>query len=470
MKPVGEAELETAAIAEPVRRFKPYSSYKDSEVAWPGWIPAHWQVKRLKHLVTFMGGGTPSKEQVDYWSGDIPWVSPKDMKTEVVRDAEDHITEEAVAVSATRVVGSGSVLMVVRSGILRHSIPVAINACRVALNQDMKALIPAPEASSTYLAAVIRGEQQGLLTQWRKEGATVESLEHDLIANTRFPVPPIAEQQAITAFLEGESAKIDSLVAKKERVIALLEEKRAALISHVAKRGLDSSVRTKESGVGWLGKIPAHWDVRRLKHLVRFVGGGTPSKESLDYWSGEIPWVSPKDMKTEVLSGAEDHVTEEAVAASATRLVDTGAVLIVVRSGILRHSIPVAINRCIVALNQDMKALIPSSALSSEYLAALIRGEQQGLLVQWRKEGATVESLEHELIANTRCPVPPLAEQYAIAAFLMRETREIDDLVAKVDEAVDRLREFRTALISAAVTGKIDVRDSMNDNRRQKPS
>lgn len=235
----------------------------------------------------------------------------------------------------------------------------------------------------------------------------------------------------------------------------------------------------KPSGVEWLGAIPAHWEVKPLKRVVTFVGGGTPSRAELEYWKGNIPWVSPKDMKTEVIVDTEDHITEEAVASSATRLVAPGAALIVVRSGILQHSIPVATNSTPVAVNQDMKALVPLEGLNSDYLAAFIRGLQRPLLVEWRKEGATVESLEHELIANTRITVPPLPEQRAIAAFLKRETakigrglneqrvaseladiepRMVNGLIGKITKAVDLLKEYRTAVISAAVTGKIDVR------------
>ena len=213
----------------------------------------------------------------------------------------------------------------------------------------------------------------------------------------------------------------------------------------------------KDSGVEWLGQIPAHWGWKRLKYSVSFFGGGTPSKDNPDYWTGDIPWVSPKDMKGESVTGTEEHITEEAVAISATRLIPPGAVLVVVRSGILKHSIPVAINAVTVALNQDMKALVPKSLLDAEYLKYLIVGHQTALLVEWRKAGATVESLELELIANMRVPIPPLSEQAGIVAFLRRETAKADALIHKL--RADVLPEYRTALISAAVTGKIDVRE-----------
>jgi type I restriction enzyme S subunit len=139
--------------------------------------------------------------------------------------------------------------------------------------------------------------------------------------------------------------------------------------------------------------------------------------------------------------------------------VPDGSVLLVVRSGILVHSIPVAIAGREVTLNQDLKALIPSAEFVPKYLMYLFSGFQRELLVEWKKEGATVESLELELVKSTPTPMPSQSEQHAIAAFLDRETARIDALVAKVRDAIDRLKELRTAIISAAVTGKIDVRE-----------
>jgi type I restriction enzyme, S subunit len=240
------------------RRFRPYPEYQNSDAEWIGEIPSHWSTKRLKNLVRFQGGGTPSKENLEYWSGNIPWVSPKGMKTRLILDTADKITVEAVEESATNLVDPGAILLVVRSGILNHSIPVAIAGTTVALNQDLKALIPGPEVLPKYLSYVIDGKQSPLLVEWRKEGATVESLELDLIENSRFPLPPKSEQHGIVELLDRETGKIDALVAKKEQLIELLHEKRTALITHAVTEGLDPDVLMKESGLEWLATFPHH--------------------------------------------------------------------------------------------------------------------------------------------------------------------------------------------------------------------
>jgi len=191
---------------------------------------------------------------------------------------------------------------------------------------------------------------------------------------------------------------------------------------------------------------------KKLKYLCRIVGGGTPSKANEEFWKGDIPWVSPKDMKAFRINDAQDHISPGAVIASATRIVPPSSVLIVVRSGILQHSIPVATNAVPVALNQDMKAFIPSAELQAEFLAYFIAGSQQRLLSEWRKEGTTVESIEMEDLANTTCPVPPRGYQAEVVDFLDRETAKIDELIAAKRILVARLKEARDSTIHAAVT------------------
>ena len=259
----------STSINGSVRTWRRYPSYKDAGVPWLKMVPTAWKTVRLKFLATFCGGGTPSKDNLEFWKGEIPWVSPKDMKLEIIEDTEDHISDAAVANSSTRLIPAGVVLVVVRSGILRHSIPVAVTAREMALNQDMRAIMPKANIRAEYLAAVIRGHQPELLNEWGKQGATVESIEVEYLTNTTFPVPSLEEQGQIIAFLEKETAKIDALITKKERLIELLQEKRTALVSHAVTKGLDPDVPMKDSGIEWAGKIPAHWGKKRAKFLFR---------------------------------------------------------------------------------------------------------------------------------------------------------------------------------------------------------
>ncbi|MCX0437212.1 restriction endonuclease subunit S [Aeromonas veronii] len=173
-----------------VEKYQPYPEYDDSGIEWLGRIPVHWKLATLKHECVFSGGGTPTKDNLAYWGGNIPWISPKDMKSQIVTDSIDKITAVAVAESSTKLVPEGALLMVVRSGILQRTIPVAINTVPVTLNQDMKALRFKSKDKACFFLYYIQGLESQLLLEWCKQGATVESIEHELLANARYPLPP----------------------------------------------------------------------------------------------------------------------------------------------------------------------------------------------------------------------------------------------------------------------------------------
>lgn len=290
-----------------------------------------------------------------------------------------------------------------------------------------------------------------------KQSTGIQNLDSTAYLSERCYLPPFSEQQTIASYLDRETARIDTLIAEKVRLTDTLCEYRQATISEVVTQGLDPTAPKKPSGVPWLGDVPAHWSIEKLKFLVRFVGGGTPSKDNDEYWGGDIPWVSPKGMKRPRIDDTEDKITENAIGSSACTMIATGAVLVVVRSGILQHTIPIAINDVPVAVNQDMKALIPDERVQSNFLAYQIQGCQRELREDWVKQGATVESVEQQRMADSRFAIPPPDEQEVIASYLDRETARIDKLVAHVQDEIKLLQELRAATITDAVTGKIQV-------------
>jgi type I restriction enzyme S subunit len=442
--------------------YKPYPAYKDSGVEWLGQVPAHWQLRRLKHMARFSGGGTPSRDNPDFWNGDIPWVSPKDMKSEFVKGAEEYITAAGLSESSSSMVPAKRMLMVVRSGILKHTIPVAVNDVPVALNQDMKAIWLDPAfLSARFFMRWIQGLNDDLLKAWLKQGATVESIEQDYLADTLMPVPPVSEREHIVKCLDRETARLDTLIEKKTRFIELLREKRQALIAHAVTKGLDPRVKMKDSRVEWLGEVPEHWNISTLNHLVRFRSGGTPSKDNLEFWDGYIPWASAKDLKQEVLADTIDHLTESAIESGAASLIPSGSILVVVRGMILARFFPVVETLVPMAINQDLKALIPSENINGRYLAQLLRGSSAESLSRLEEAGHGTKALRMENWISIKLPVPPLHEQLAIVAMLDTQSARIETLADKNERSIDLLKERRSALITAAVTGQIDLREAV---------
>lgn len=292
-------------------------------------------------------------------------------------------------------------------------------------------------------------------------GGLRQSMKYADVKRLPILVPSEQEQIAIAAFLDRETAKIDALIAEQEKLLALLAEKRQATISHAVTRGLNPDAPFKDSGIPWLGQVPEHWEVMPLKYLVSLKSGGTPSKANLEYWDGNVPWASAKDLKTEALTDTADHVTELAVASGAATLLPAGTVLVVVRGMILARTFPVTQTLAPMAINQDLKGVTPKAGLHASFLAWLLRGSASESLQRLDEAGHGTKALRMDAWTSMALPVPPEKEQLQIASYLSKRTAQLDELVRETEGAFELLKERRSALIAAAITGQIDVRSAM---------
>ncbi len=350
---------------------------------------------------------------------------------------------------------------------------LAITATNAATNQGCRTLVPGPQIDSTFGYYAVESARQVL--ESLGQGSTFMELTPANLGSVPLPLPPLDEQRDIAAFLDRETERIDSLIAKKRLLIERLQEYRTALITRTVTRGLppeaaraaglDPSPRLKPSGVEWLGDVPEHWDVQCLKRLVSLQSGATPSKARDDFWDGDIPWVSPKDMKRAELIDAEDHISLAAVRESSVNILPLETVLIVVRGMILAHSFPVAMTGAPLAINQDMKALRSKSDVVQHYLYWALIGFGDRLVRLTDESAHGTRRLETTTVGALQFPVPPRQEQSSIVSFLETRVSGIDGLLARISRAIERQQEYRTALITAAVTGKIDVRETASSDR-----
>jgi len=324
----------------------------------------------------------------------------------------------------------------------------AIHRLRPRINQDFPRFFYYVMYAATKLGVFVAGGNPN----------TIDHLTAEKLRKHRFPFPPRNEQQAIAAFLDRKTAQIDALIGKKQRQIELLQEKRQALVSHAVTKGLDPSVPMKESGFEWLGRIPNDWETSPLGSLVKVVSGSTPSKDNQKYWDGDIPWVSPKDMKRWEIEDSEDHITSLALRSSILSLIEPHAVLIVVRGMILAREVPVAVTTTPVTINQDMKALISNNIISAYYLSHFLRSTQSAIFAIVEESGHGTRCLRSDLWKRLPIIVPPMKVQEAICDHIRAESSRIYNLAERIGSQIEKLREYRQALISAAVTGKIDVR------------
>jgi type I restriction enzyme S subunit len=287
-------------------------------------------------------------------------------------------------------------------------------------------------------------------------------------------LPDRAEQRAIAAFLYRETGRMDALVAKKRELIERLKEKRTALISRTVTGGLPPAVARavglrespplKPSGLDWLGNIPKHWEVKPVKFIARIGNGSTPNRDNPGYWEeGDHPWLNSTSVNRETITDSEDFVTVLALQECHLPKIKPPAVLIgITGQGRTRGMASTLLFEA--TINQHVACVKP---LPGQAEVAFLRRVFDMAYEYLRSEsdggGSTKGAITCEQIGAMQIPIPPLREQIAIAAYLDGETAKLDALVAKVETAIERLQEYRTSLITAAVTGKIDVRTA-SDN------
>lgn len=445
-------------------KYQKYTEYKDSGVEWLGEIPSHWDFSCLKYLLDKMvAGGTPESTNDAYWaeSGDgIPWVSIADItKNFEITATKKDVTELGLSVKNLQILPKNTILYSIFASLGK------VSSAQVPLvtNQAILGLIPkVSKLDNRYLVRWLQAIESNLAIF--STSNTQDNLNAEKVGNLPLFNPPLNEQRSIANFLEHETAQIDTLIAKQEKLIELLKEKRQAVISHAVTKGLNPDVAMKDSGVEWLGQVPEHWQKKILKYIVSQQGGGTPDKSNLSFWDGDIPWVSPKDMKVDYISTSQDKITVKAIEQSSTKLVPIGSVLMVVRGMILIHSVPVALTQEAVTINQDMKALIPNNDLDSEYFLYLLKGLKDYLLDYVETSGHGTKCLRSDDFMNMPLFLPNVEEQKNIVQYIKNKSEVFDSLINKAESAIQLMQERRTALISSAVTGKIDVRNWQHPN------
>ena len=439
--------------------YRPYPTYRDSGVEWLGKIPSHWKVKKISHLFAVGSGTTPPTDYSEYYGGGIPWVTTSELRESVVTSTEKSVTKKALrAFSALNLYPKGSIAVAMYGATIGR---LGILGTEAAVNQAC-CVFSKPEGIEIWFWFYWLQFRRPYLISLGYGGGQ-PNLSQELLKSIRVPIPPLHEQRNIVHSLDRDTAKVDELVAKKERLIELLQEKRTALITRAVTKGIDPDAPMKDSGVEWLGEIPSHWETKRVAELALSLQTGPFGSQlhAADYITGGIPIINPANLIAGTLVPDPDRTVDEP---TTNRLgihkLLQGDILFARRGDV---------GRCGLVGKQHEGWLCgtgclrmrpcPDSAESS-YLLNLLSTQGVGDWLGNESVGSTMQNLNTSIIGRIPVAIPGLSEQCRISEFLDCETTKIDALVAKVQEAIDRLKELRTAVISAAVTGKVDVREA----------
>ncbi len=456
------------------KKLKPYSAYKDSGIHWLKEIPAHWDHLKIKYSTYVKGRIGWQNLRTDEFTDEGPFcVTGTDFDSGRVDWTRCyHVSNSRYEQDRFIQLRAGDLLITKDGSIGKLALVTGLPgpAC---LNSGILVTRPLTDQyCSEYLYWVLSSGVFTAFIDYVSAGSTIQHLYQYVFETFTLPTPTLKEQHTIAGFLDRETAKIDALVAKKERLIELLQEKRAALITHAVTKGLPSTrsgqatstVPMKVSGVDWLGHVPGHWEVKRIKFIAQVGNGSTPSRENAEYWGGEYPWLNSGVVNLREVTEASDFVTDLALTECHLPRVHPPAVLVgITGEGKTRGMATVL--RIEATINQHLAFIRPTRAdCDPEYIRYVLHAAYQFLRDESGGGGSTKGALTCDQLGNVSIPFPPDPEQSAIAAFLDRETVKLDALIAKVREGIEKLKEYRTALISAAVTGKIDVREPLTES------
>jgi type I restriction enzyme S subunit len=436
-----------------------YPKYKDSGVEWLGEVPEHWVVSKLGYESWVRARlGWKGLKAEEYVDDGFAFLSTPNIKGAAI-DFENvnFITEERYLESPEIALREGDVLLA-KDGSTLGTVNVVRSLPRPAtVNSSIAVITPHPSMAGAYLHYLFQSSFMKDTIQQIKGGMGVPHLFQEDLNKFWVPLPQVSEQLELAKFLDRETGKIDALVEEQRRLIELLKEKRQAVISHAVTKGLNHDARMKDSGVEWLGKVPAHWDICRIKQVAKLESGHTPSKQVPEYWENcEIQWISLNDSKqlaeTDYISETAFQINELGLKNSSARILPSGAVVFT-RDATIGLA---AITTRPMAVSQHLIAWCPSERVSALYLLRVFNVMKPFL--DSYTFGATIKTIGMADVSKLITPVPPIGEQNEITGFLISEMAKIDELTAEATHAIDLLQERRTALVSAAVTGKIDVR------------
>lgn len=432
----------------------PYPAYKQSGVDWLGAVPENWDSKRLKFLFNLVKREIREEDRIVTCFRDGAVTLRDNRRTDGFTNALKEIGYQGI-----------------RTGdLVIHAMDAFAGAIGVS-DSDGKSspvysvCIPvSPIVSAGYYARLLRNMAVAGFVSSLAKGIRERSTDFRWADASEIflPVPPEQEQRIIVNFLDHETARIDALIKEQQRLIELLKEKRQAVISHAVTKGLDSTVPMKDSGVEWLGKVPAHWKVSKLGHYAQMLTGFPFPSASFSHDEsdvrllrganigvGSLKWIDTVYWPLSESDSLSSYLMEEGqiVLGMDRPWISEGMRI----ARVTQEDMP-----CL--LLQRVAAITPNAELDDEYLYCLLASELFKAYVEPDLTGVSVPHISPEQILNFQISLPEIVEQRRISSFIRKQLDQMSALFVQASKSIELLQEHRSALISAAVTGKIDVR------------
>lgn len=435
---------------------KRYETYKDSGIQWVGEIPSHWDVVKTSYLFDDIGSGTtPNTNDDSLYDTDngINWLQTGDLN-------DGHITKTSKKISQKAIEGNGTLRLYPINSLVIALYGATIGKVGVldiesTTNQACCVLPPSDKISTDFAYYIFLASKEALLNL--ASGGGQPNISQAIIKNHRIPYPSYAEQQSIVSFLEDKVGQIDAAIAEKEQMLEDLKAYRSAIISEAVTKGLDKNVEMKDSGVEWIGMIPKHWNINKLKFFADISTGTTPSTDNEEYWKEPTEnWYTPSDFCEENvhLETSSRKVSTTAFQESACRVFKKDVVLVV---GIGATLGKIGISSVECSANQQINAIEFYDnvyPLFGAYYLSSLKEVMKSLA-----SASTLAIMNQSVTGSIPFVCPTLDEQKEIADYLEKKTKSIGSLLNQIEVQIDELKSYKSVLITEAVTGKIDLRE-----------
>lgn len=446
-------------------RFNRYEKYKDSGVEWIGEIPEDWKMTKIKYNTyvkgrigwqglradEFIDEGPYLVTGTDFFNGEILWENCY------------HITDVRYNEAPEIHLQEGD-LLITKDGTIGKTAIVKNKPEKTTLNSGIFVTRPLNKSYITkYMYWLLNSSIFNRYIDYVKTGSTISHLYQETFENFIYPLPKFEEQKDIVNFLDKKITEVDNLITDKEKLIQLLHEKRQAIISEAVTKGIDPNVPMKDSGIEWIGDIPAHWEVKKVKHLTSYIGSGKTPKGGSEVYSQEgIVFIRSQNVYPQGLRLDDVVFINEDIDAEMknTRVKKDDILLNITGASIGRASlVPPTLPRANV--NQHVCILRPvKHKVLPELLHFIVCSNFIQNQIQFYQNGTSREGLNFEQIANLIIILPPeIKEQEKIFKEVSNKIIELDESIYEIQTQIEKLKEYRESLISEVVTGKIDIRD-----------
>ena len=439
---------------------KKYPKYKETDVIWVKTLPETWEELKVKYFSIFRNGysfkGTDFYDDEKYPVVRIGDIQDGKVNLTDAKKVSKDIYEEAKKFSNKR----GDILLALTGATIGKSAIYDTDDISL-LNQRVAALRPNKKANIDYLKYLIEAPEFKTLIDFECYGGAQENIGKGQITSAKFPIPPLPEQHAIVRFLDYKTGQIDSFIANRQKQIELLKEQKAGIINKAVTKGINPNAQMKDSGIEWIGLVPEHWEIWKVKHTSYVKGrigwDGLRSDEffeneyaflvtGTDFIEGKVNWKTCYQItKERYLQDKHIQLKEDDLLITKDGTIGKTAVV----KGLVGYA----------SLNSGVFVVRPLRKYISDYLYFILNSNVFTQFINITTTGTTILHLYQNIFEIFEFTIPPIEEQYSIVNYINEESIIIDTLISKYQKQIDLMQEYRTTLISQAVTGKIDVRE-----------